>query len=158
MKPLPRPSPKTAALALRARGIGCRPIWYDGIYGWAFHCGCSDLKHACDQQCSMITEESISREEGAAMTSKAITGEAEIFLCDNCGSTGQVAGSYVADGYKKPHPVYADCMSSVCCARRQKGGCTFSDDCSCRTCVALRAIKELDKPTGALKNPGGGWG
>jgi hypothetical protein len=37
---------------------GCSPRWYDGICGWAWHCGCDDLTHACDSQCSMITLES----------------------------------------------------------------------------------------------------
>ena len=58
----PRPSSKDATLALRARGLGCRPRWYDGIIGWAFHCMCEDRKHAHDQQCSVITAESLDRE------------------------------------------------------------------------------------------------
>lgn len=37
---------------------GCQPFWWDGIYGWAWHCNCPDLRHACDQQCSMITTKS----------------------------------------------------------------------------------------------------
>ena len=35
---------------------GCNPIWYNGIFGWAYHCTCGC--HECDQQCSMITLES----------------------------------------------------------------------------------------------------
>lgn len=57
----PRPSPEAAALALRARGLGCRPVWHDGILGWAFHCTCPGNPHGVDQQCSVITEESIAR-------------------------------------------------------------------------------------------------
>lgn len=59
----PRPSPAQATLALKARGLGCRPEWSDGIFGWAFHCGCKGNVHGCDQQCSDITEESLAREE-----------------------------------------------------------------------------------------------
>lgn len=33
---------------------GCTPFWHDGIFGWSWHCGCANLTHACDQQCSMI--------------------------------------------------------------------------------------------------------
>lgn len=44
------------AAALKA---GCRPLWWDGIFGPAWHCGCADLKHAGDSQCSMITEASL---------------------------------------------------------------------------------------------------
>lgn len=40
---------------------GCKPFWHDGICGPAWHCGCDDLAHACDQQCSMITRGSINR-------------------------------------------------------------------------------------------------
>lgn len=37
---------------------GCSPKWHDGIFGWAWHCMCEDLAHACDQQCSMIDSKS----------------------------------------------------------------------------------------------------
>lgn len=37
---------------------GCKPFWHDGIIGPSWHCGCDDNRHACDQQCSMITEKS----------------------------------------------------------------------------------------------------
>lgn len=33
---------------------GCRPIWRDGMLGPAWHCTCSDLRHAIDQQCSVL--------------------------------------------------------------------------------------------------------
>jgi hypothetical protein len=39
--------------------VGCRPFWYDGMFGPAWHCGCVDNRHACDQQCSMITFRSL---------------------------------------------------------------------------------------------------
>lgn len=41
-----------------AEANGCNPFWYDGMLGWAWHCGCADDRHQCDQQCSMITLES----------------------------------------------------------------------------------------------------
>lgn len=44
---------------MAACAAGCEPYWYDGIFGPAWHCGCVDLKHALDQQCSMVTLESI---------------------------------------------------------------------------------------------------
>jgi len=44
-----------------AIAVGCKPFWHDGIFGPAWHCGCDDDRHACDQQCSMITEESLLR-------------------------------------------------------------------------------------------------
>jgi hypothetical protein len=40
---------------------GCKPFWHDGICGPAWHCGCVDLAHICDQQCSMITMDSLKR-------------------------------------------------------------------------------------------------
>ena len=46
---------------IKAVEVGCNPKWYNGIFGWAWHCGCSDFRHACDQQCSMITIESLER-------------------------------------------------------------------------------------------------
>jgi len=33
---------------------GCRPVWADGVFGWAWHCTCEDNRHGCDQQCSKI--------------------------------------------------------------------------------------------------------
>lgn len=38
---------------------GCLPIWYDGIFGPAWHCTCKDNRHGCDLQCSMITIDSL---------------------------------------------------------------------------------------------------
>jgi hypothetical protein len=37
---------------------GCQPFWWDGIYGWAWHCNCDNEAHFCDSQCSMITKKS----------------------------------------------------------------------------------------------------
>lgn len=45
----------------RAQEVGCIPKWYDGIFGWSWHCGCIDHRHACDQQCSMLTLKSLVR-------------------------------------------------------------------------------------------------
>ena len=38
----------------RAVKAGCKPTWYDGILGWAWHCGCEDGAHYIDQQCSAL--------------------------------------------------------------------------------------------------------
>ena len=46
----------------KAISVGCNPLWYDGIFGWAWHCGCKDLRHTCDSQCSMLTMNSLERE------------------------------------------------------------------------------------------------
>jgi hypothetical protein len=46
---------------LLAVQVGCHPFWYDGIFGPAWHCGCDDTRHGCDQQCSMITKNSLMR-------------------------------------------------------------------------------------------------
>lgn len=43
-----------------AVSAGCRPFWHDGIFGFAWHCGCHpEPVHAYDQQCSMITFKSL---------------------------------------------------------------------------------------------------
>lgn len=42
---------------------GCKPKWYDGIMGWAWHCTCEDKTHYCDQQCSAISLTSAERGE-----------------------------------------------------------------------------------------------
>lgn len=47
---------------LKAVDVGCKPIWSDGIVGKAWHCGCDNLAHALDQQCSVITLASLSRD------------------------------------------------------------------------------------------------
>jgi hypothetical protein len=60
-----RPSMSTDELFVKAIEAGCQPIWHDGIFGPAWHCGCDGLEHACDQQCSMITEASIARQLAA---------------------------------------------------------------------------------------------
>ena len=41
----------------KAVKAGCKPFWYDGIVGWAWHCGCDQDKektHYVDQQCSVV--------------------------------------------------------------------------------------------------------
>ena len=48
---------------LTAKSIGCQPVWHDGIYGWAWHCGCEGNPHGIDQQCSVITLASLLRNE-----------------------------------------------------------------------------------------------
>ncbi len=40
---------------------GCKPMWCDGIFGFAWHCTCEDNTHGCDQQCSAITLKSVWR-------------------------------------------------------------------------------------------------
>lgn len=45
-----------------SRKAGCKAHWHDGIVGWAWHCGCTDVRHAHDQQCSVITAKSLRRE------------------------------------------------------------------------------------------------
>jgi hypothetical protein len=46
---------------MRAVELGCNPQWLDGLFGWTWHCGCPDLRHACDSQCSMIMAHSLER-------------------------------------------------------------------------------------------------
>jgi len=41
-----------------AEANGCQPFWWDGIFGWAYHCNCEDELHFCDQQCSAISKRS----------------------------------------------------------------------------------------------------
>ena len=48
-----------------AKKNGCKPFWHDGIFGWAWHCSCTDLSHACDSQCSMIDSKSAKRKGGS---------------------------------------------------------------------------------------------
>jgi hypothetical protein len=43
---------------------GCKPFWWDGIFGHAWHCGCDDDIHFCDSQCSMVTEKSAQKNRG----------------------------------------------------------------------------------------------
>lgn len=45
-------------IRITASAHGCRPFWYDGMIGWGWHCGCKNLRHACNQQCSAITVKS----------------------------------------------------------------------------------------------------
>jgi hypothetical protein len=61
----PRSSAEESALALRARELGCRPVWRDGIVGWAWHCPCPGGEHAHDQQLSAINPTSLDRCEAA---------------------------------------------------------------------------------------------
>jgi len=53
------------ALYNKAVEAGCKPFWHDGIFGPAWHCGCLNVDgyppHACDQQCSMITFDSLKK-------------------------------------------------------------------------------------------------
>lgn len=44
-----------------AVAAGCTPVWFDGIFGWRWHCGCENETHFCDSQCSMITIDSLRR-------------------------------------------------------------------------------------------------
>lgn len=50
-------------LFLKAIAVGCHPVWHDGMFGPAWHCGCGDGRHQCDQQCSMITFSSLERKD-----------------------------------------------------------------------------------------------
>ncbi len=49
----------------RAIEVGCTPLWWDGMCGWAWHCNCPEVDgyppHACDQQCSMLTMKSLAK-------------------------------------------------------------------------------------------------
>ena len=47
-------TPEDSRAVSKARRAGCRPQWYDGIIGWAWHCGCKDRRHAYDSQCSVL--------------------------------------------------------------------------------------------------------
>ena len=40
----------------KAVAAGCKPFWYDGIIGPAWHCGCDQngKTHYADQQCSVV--------------------------------------------------------------------------------------------------------
>ena len=38
----------------RAVAAGCKPFWYDGMIGPAWHCGCNDRAHQVDSQCSVV--------------------------------------------------------------------------------------------------------
>jgi hypothetical protein len=35
---------------------GCKPVWFDGILGPAWHCNCDErgVTHFIDQQCSVV--------------------------------------------------------------------------------------------------------
>lgn len=59
---IPIRGPKDALYDEAVR-VGCKPVWYDGIFGWRWHCGCGDNEHGFDQQCSVLTTESL-RETG----------------------------------------------------------------------------------------------
>ena len=39
-----------------AIAAGCKPVWYDGILGPAWHCDCDEdgPTHYIDQQCSVV--------------------------------------------------------------------------------------------------------
>ena len=53
---------RDARIAKIARDNGCRPLWWPP-YG-AYCCGCDDLLHAGDQQCSIISEKSARKRRG----------------------------------------------------------------------------------------------
>jgi hypothetical protein len=61
LKVVGRPTASDDEVRRLALEAGCSPIWRDGILGWAWHCGCPDLRHAMDQQCSVVTPESAGR-------------------------------------------------------------------------------------------------
>ena len=44
---------KAYELAVKA---GCKPFWFDGIMGPAWHCGCpdDDTTHFIDSQCAVV--------------------------------------------------------------------------------------------------------
>jgi len=48
------PDPLDDAIHAAALKAGCHPVWADGIFGWAWHCGCEGNLHGMDQQCSML--------------------------------------------------------------------------------------------------------
>ena len=54
-----RYNPYKDELFKKAVAAGCKPFWFNGIFGPAWHCGCEDEAHFCDQQRSMITEKSL---------------------------------------------------------------------------------------------------
>lgn len=57
-------TPKPSKVADVAARNGCTPKWYDGIFGWQWHCGCPNdggVDHRGDQQCSVITTDSAKR-------------------------------------------------------------------------------------------------
>lgn len=56
MKKLPCDNSVAATLAINN---GCSPIY--SVYYGLFCCGCNDVLHACDQQCSVIDNESARR-------------------------------------------------------------------------------------------------
>jgi hypothetical protein len=55
------PTDRDEQLAATARAHGCTPKWYDGMFGWRYHCGCKDHLHCSDQQCYVISAESAER-------------------------------------------------------------------------------------------------
>lgn len=44
-----------------ATALGCKPIWFDGIFGWHWHCDCKNNDHGMDHQCSLINKGSLDR-------------------------------------------------------------------------------------------------
>jgi len=50
----------------RALALGCKPEYSEGMFGPAWRCGCDDNRHGCDQQCSDLTNDSLTREERKA--------------------------------------------------------------------------------------------
>jgi uncharacterized protein (DUF433 family) len=60
------PNERDEMVRVMAIQNGCEPYWHNGIFGWAYHCGCDDGLHNCDQQCSMIDETSAGRKRKKA--------------------------------------------------------------------------------------------
>jgi hypothetical protein len=61
LQAVPDQTPDDISLHEAALDGGCQPLWRDGILGWGWHCGCPDNRHGADQQCSIITHESLAR-------------------------------------------------------------------------------------------------
>ena len=40
VKLVPKPTTSDEAIFTHATTAGCKPIWADGLLGWAWHCGC----------------------------------------------------------------------------------------------------------------------
>lgn len=52
-----------ASIHTKAVKHGCAPRWFDGIFGWAWHCTCEAETHFCNQQCSAVSLHSAGRLE-----------------------------------------------------------------------------------------------
>ncbi len=54
VKLVPKQTQGDEAIFAHATTAGCKPIWADGLLGWAWHCGCEGNQHGVDQQCSVL--------------------------------------------------------------------------------------------------------